>query len=251
MKVKNKNLKKTSTIVAFLMCLNANSVNASDLYNLKNLPSPYCNLEKVLPFNGHGWYGNAEWMKKLFAYNKIVNAVEVGSWLGSSARHMASMLPAYGKLYCIDTWEGSAENRNVNEGLHLLPTLYEQFLSNVIHAGLTAKIVPIKMRSEDAVGQLAQYGQHFDLIYIDAAHDTESVLKDMEAYFPFVANHHGILCGDDWDANSVKIAVVAFAQKYNLTVYGAANFWFVAEEGRFRYRSFISSDNALWKFPKH
>ncbi len=219
--------------------------------SLQSLPAPYCNLEKILPFNGHGWYLNAPWIETLFKNNSIITAVEIGSWLGSSTRHIASLLPAHGKLYAIDTWEGSIEHYQNEHWSSLLPTLYEQFLSNVIHSNLTEKIVPIRMSSQNAISELALYGQSFDLIYIDAAHDTESVLKDLASYFPLVQNNKGILCGDDWDAESVRIAVLQFSQQHNLTVYGAYNFWFVAEENSYAYHSFAQANNTIWKFPKN
>jgi hypothetical protein len=218
-------------------------------FNIKQLPYPYCTLVKVLPFNNHGWYANASWIEKLMKNNKITKIVEVGSWLGSSTRHMASLLPENGVLYAVDTWQGSIENQVLQADL--LPTLYEQFLSNVIHAGLTDKIIPMKMTSQQAANELKLNEESFDLIYIDAAHDTQSVLDDLHSYFPFVANHQGILCGDDWWHEPVRIAVLQFAQEHALTVYADHNFWFVAQEGKFQLCSFVYALDAVWKFPKN
>lgn len=76
-----------------------------------DFPFPYDQLKEVLSFNEHGWYGNAEWIQKLMKINKISTVIEVGSWLGTSTRHIACLLSENGRLYAVDTWEGSAEHQ--------------------------------------------------------------------------------------------------------------------------------------------
>jgi len=214
-----------------------------------NLPYPYNTVKTLLPFDDHGWYANEQWISKLMTNNKIENVIEVGSWLGCSTRHVASLLSSGGKLYAVDTWKGSVEHLlGVEWGADKLPTLYEQFLSNTIHAGLTDIIVPIRESSLDAVSVLKNYGDHFDLVYIDAAHDTISVRNDLEAYFPLVKGNKGILCGDDWRHGPVQVAVIEFAQKYNLTIYAGDNFFFVKEAGQYDCLSFQEASESVWHF---
>lgn len=211
------------------------------------LPIPYNSLKHVLKFDDHGWYENAEWIAKLFAYNSINTVIEVGSWLGKSTRHIGQLLPTNGKVYAVDTWLGSVEHQLVETNvLSKLPTLYEQFLSNVIHAQLTHKVFPVRMPSLDAAKLLSSLIGKIDLIYIDAAHDTESVLQDLEAWYPYVMNKKGILCGDDWGWESVRAAVIIFAQKYNLTVCGDHQFWFLREDQKFEQESFLAINDSLW-----
>lgn len=127
-----------------------------------NLKPPYAGIE-ILPFDNHGWYSNSKRIKEIFKERKIETVVEIGSWLGKSTRHIATLLPEKGKIYAVDHWMGSVEHQN-NERL---PNLYQQFLSNVIHAKLTDKIVPIKMNSLDAANHLKNL--KIDLVYIDGA----------------------------------------------------------------------------------
>jgi len=216
----------------------------------QGLPSPYNELSEILPFNGHGWYENGQWLSKLIRKNNVKTVIEVGSWLGSSTRHIASMLPENGMVYAIDTWEGSVEHALNNNFSGMLPTLYQQFLSNVVHAKLVHKIIPIKKHSLDAAKILFAGQVKADLIYIDAAHDTESVYRDLVAYFPFVANNKGILCGDDWLWDSVRSAVDIFAHHYNLAVYSIDNFWFIAEEGHCKVSFALNCSEDVWQFPK-
>ena len=178
------------------------------------IPEPYASIVD-LPFDGHGWFGNDQPLAAIIhAYHpKIV--IEIGSWLGSSTRFIASHMPDDGRLYAIDTWCGSQ-----NEELHLkdprLPYLYQLFLSNVKHAQLTNKIIPVRMESIEASRAL---NVKADLIYIDAAHDSSSVINDIFAWYPHL-NDNGIMCGDDWGWESVRAATIHCASVLNKRVYG-------------------------------
>lgn len=219
---------------------------------IQQFPAPYNQLLKILPLKKHGWYLNARPMEKLFLHNKIKSVIEVGSWLGASTSHMGRMLPAGAKLYAVDTWAGSEEHvQGLPEIQALLPTLYEQFLSNMIHCGLTSKVVPIRSDSVQAVPHLQKIADFFDLVYLDAAHDTQSVLHDLAAYFPFVVGGKGILCGDDWSWPSVREAVKLFAWQHNLGVYASENFWFFKENDHYSVQSFVDVGDDVWKVLKN
>lgn len=183
------------------------------------MPEPYRSIH-VLPFDGQGWFGNDAPLKNIIHGLPIKTIVEVGSWLGCSTRFFASELPDDGKVYAVDTWLGSEE-----EILHQtdprLPYLYQQFLSNVIHAGLTDKIIPVRMKSLEAAKALHVTA---DLIYLDGAHDTISVYNDILAWYPHLSQH-GLMCGDDWMWESVAIAVRHAALLLNKKVHSCANFW--------------------------
>ena len=124
------------------------------------------------------------------------------------------------KVYAVDTWKGSS-----NEPVHMqdprLPHLYALFLSNVKHAGLTHKIIPIRMESTEAAKALSVMA---DLIYIDGAHDTPSVIEDILSWHPHL-QAGGVMCGDDWKWSSVRTAVIHCASVLNQRVYGEGNFW--------------------------
>lgn len=184
-----------------------------------DMPEPYRSIVD-LPFDDHGWFGNSSQLHSIITAKTPKTAIEIGSWLGCSARFIASQLPDDGILYAIDTWNGST-----NEEQHLqdprLPYLYQLFLSNVKHAQLTHKIIPVRMSSLEASRAL---NVKADLIYIDASHDTESVTQDIMAWHQHL-NDEGILCGDDWGHEPVRIAVYNCANilKKNVGAYG--NFW--------------------------
>ena len=214
--------------------------------DLSSLPKPYNSLKELLPFNGHGWYDNQFYIKMLCETNNVSKVIEVGSLLGKSTRDIALNLPSNGYLYAIDTWLGSWEHDIMPDTKGLLPTLYNQFLSNIVHSKLTDKIIPIKMTSAQAAIYLKSEIGHIDLIYLDAAHDTRSALSDIQAYFPYIAGSRGILCGDDWLWETVSKAVLIFAQENNLTIYHENNFWFVKEENEFLVKEIDKNIENMW-----
>ena len=89
----------------------------------------------------------------------------------------------------IDHWQGSIEHQKSVK----LQTLYSQFMSNCVQ--FKHIILPIKMSTYDAA-QLEL--PKADLIYIDASHETDDVIQDIENYYPLLKTN-GILCGDDWN----------------------------------------------------
>jgi hypothetical protein len=160
--------------------------------------------------------------------------IEIGSWVGGgSTRYIGSVLKRYNRLsgatqnqkatlYAVDTWLGSLEHQPGQSAYDpILPQLYEQFLSNMIHWRLTDVVVPCRMTSLEAARTL---DVHPDLIYIDGDHSTAAVYADLNAWYPVVKGH-GILCGDDWLWDSVRAAVEKFAAENNLHLYSAGNFW--------------------------
>ena len=204
-----------SKLTFFFSCLFSLGFAVSKLAAVSpsELPEPYRSVT-LLPFDPQGWFFNAKPIDFLMKNRKINTVIEVGSWLGQSTRHFATILPPGGKVYAIDHWQGSVEHQAI-QGLEFI---YEQFLSNVIHAGLTDKIIPLRMNSLEAAEFLNPMTIRPDLIYIDASHDTDSVLADLNAWFPYVKGH-GILCGDDWHIfPSVRRAVEIFAEQNDLDI---------------------------------
>lgn len=175
-------------------------------------------LKEVLPFNPQGWYIHHNAFESLLRNNKVKVAIEVGSWLGASARDIATILPADGVLFAVDTWLGSEEHQPGQSG-YVIPIdlLFQQFLSNVIHAGLKDKIVPVRLPSVVAAKKLAALGVMADFIYIDAAHDYESVKQDLHAWYPLL-REGGVFCGDDFHHGPVIQAVNEFAAEKNLKI---------------------------------
>jgi hypothetical protein len=136
--------------------------------------------------------------------------IEVGSWKGASAIHMADLCRAMAlgtKILCVDTWLGSPEHllpppdrdhwRTSLKIKHGFPQLYFTFLANVVRHGHTERILPLPLPSESAAEVLGQLGVEGDIIYIDAAHEYAPARRDYEAFWPLVSDR-GAMIGDDY-----------------------------------------------------
>ena len=125
-------------------------------------------LHAVSPYEGaslddvdvdmQGWGSTHFFFREIFDYLRPRLVVEVGTWKGMSAMHMADLAKERGiedfEVACIDTWLGSPgvwRNKNkVGEVLKLRngwPMLYFTFLKNVIDRGHQDVITPMPMPS--------------------------------------------------------------------------------------------------------
>jgi hypothetical protein len=147
------------------------------------------NLEKALKVDG--WMNEAEmtWLvERAREYHFIV---EVGSWMGRTTRALIDNCP--GIVYAVDTWDGSEENQ---EFLKDKPNgfLYQKFLENLEGT----RVIPMRMPSVAAAAHFANAKMQLGMVFIDGAHDEQSVRNDILAWRPLVKDG-GLLCGHDYD----------------------------------------------------
>ena len=130
------------------------------------------------------------------------------------------------EIVCIDTWLGSSEHliapdpmlRASLRYVNGFPSLYYTFLSNVIAVGLQDVITPFPMASDGAATVLARLGVQADFIYIDAAHEYEAALRDMNLYWPLLKPDGLMLC-DDYGYSAVTQAACQFAATVKAPLY--------------------------------
>lgn len=129
--------------------------------------------------------------------------VEVGSWMGKSACYLAARLKDAGKdatLFCVDPQEGihygpGKEEFEAKCGRGA--TTWIPFVRNIKASGLQDVIVPMSCKSVQAA-KLFEDGT-VDFVFIDGAHDYESVKADILAWLPKLVNG-GVIAGHDWGA---------------------------------------------------
>ena len=107
--------------------------------------------------------------------------VEVGSWIGESARIFA---PHVELLVCVDPWPDYRGQRGDD--------VYEAWVSAT---AAFANVVAARKTSIDAARQIDDAS--LDAVYIDALHDYESVKADIIAWRPKL-RAGGILAGHDY-----------------------------------------------------
>jgi hypothetical protein len=164
--------------------------------------------------------------------------LEVGTWKGVSAIHMASLLKEMeidGAVICIDTWLGGLEHLfNPSHPVwgigqfykHGYPTLYYQFLANVMHRGMEDTIVPLPNTSGIAARWLLHHHIQAGLIYIDGSHDEDDVYQDLVNYWKLLKKG-GVMFGDDWNLDWVGVicAVNRFVKERQLQLQIAGDKW--------------------------
>lgn len=173
-----------------------------------------------LPYNMNGWNGLYPVFKTLISQYNPSHIIEVGTWKGQSALHMADIVKELNlscMITCVDTWLGSLEfikePGDAERDLMLkngYPQVYYQFLSNVIHRNHQDIIKPFPATSLIAARWFKANNITAQLIYIDASHDTDDVIADMRAYYDIAT---GALFGDDYGWQSVKEAVDMFGKE--------------------------------------
>jgi hypothetical protein len=118
------------------------------------------------------------------------------------------------EIVCVDTWlgslefwEGGSRQHNLERDLRTrngYPSVYYQFLANVMHTGMDGIITPCPMVSSAAARFFSRAGIKAGMIYIDASHEEEDVANDVRKFRPL---SRGLVFGDDWDWPSVRRAV--------------------------------------------
>lgn len=129
--------------------------------------------------------------------------VEVGSFVGESTIFMAKYLKETKRdfvILCIDTWGGGIDHwEKVPEKLRFWfgrPSLYYQFIGNVIAKGCHDVILPIALDSINGARLLKLLNIVPDFVYVDASHEKGDVLRDYETYWNLL-RPGGVMLVDD------------------------------------------------------
>ncbi len=187
----------------------------------------YNDLRDPLPLCEHGFFSedNRQMLDKIIADIKPMRVVEVGTWCGLSAAHMArAVKPWGGHVFCVDIWKPVGQ---VGQYAGIIPHPYKQFLSNVIHWGLTDDITPMRMTSLEASEVYPEDGA--DLIYIDADHGYESTQADILAWWKCLRKG-GVMCGDDIQWGGVREGILKACEKIGAELLESTmpHFWSLA-----------------------
>lgn len=169
--------------------------------------------------------------------------VEVGSWKGDSALHMGELvheLSLDAAVVCVDTWLGSLEHlTGAVQGWdlrpylrHGYPTLYYQFLANVMHRRCEDVIIPLANTSGNAARWLIRQQITADLIYVDGSHEEDDVYRDVCEFWRLL-RPGGAMAGDDWHAYwpGVICGVSRFAREQDLSVQTREQQWVLEKPG--------------------
>lgn len=191
---------------------------------------PYADFDpSAWPDDASGWGSDSAAFGELIEKIRPTRLIEVGTWKGGSALTLASHIDRLGldaEILCVDTWLGALEmwtdldDADRHASLNLkngYPTLYYTFLGNVVRAGHQNRITPFPVPSVTAAQWCALHGVKADMIYIDGSHEEEDVYQDLVSWWDLVRDG-GVLFGDDWTWDGVRLAVERFAAENSLTI---------------------------------
>jgi predicted O-methyltransferase YrrM len=136
--------------------------------------------------------------------------VELGAYKGKSTSFIVTEINNKGrniKFHTIDTFEGDSGSNDENEVEAyknvIVSNMFEEFNKNTEH---------LKEYFNVIVGKSDESSKFFeddsvDVIFIDAGHSYESVIKDIKSWLPKIKNG-GIMSGHDYNSwPGVKLAV--------------------------------------------
>jgi len=152
--------------------------------------------------------------------------VEIGSWMGQSIIHFCQEIQNLGKtvnVTCIDTFKGEP-----HQPAHVAiveshgGSILDEFKRNITDAQVDHMIEIIEGDSAESASFLTD--QSCDVVYIDAAHDYDSVVRDIAAWKSKV-KPNGILSGHDYPWDDVKRAVDEYAAADGCEIHQIGRVW--------------------------
>jgi hypothetical protein len=182
-----------------------------------------------------GWGSTSPVFEQVIKEVRPELVVEVGTWKGASLLHMYDLSRRYGCetcFVCVDTWLGSSEHWLSAEDRPSLmlrggyPTMFRQFVFNILAHEAADAIFPLPTTSTSAARILRATEIVADAVYIDAGHEEEEVAADLQHYYELL-RPGGVIFGDEYHsrwAGAIR-AVDGFAKKQQLKPRFIGGWW--------------------------
>lgn len=152
---------------------------------------------------GENWFSYPNLYREMVQRFDNALFVEVGCWKGRSVCFLAVEIINSNKnisIHAVDLFEYSDQQIDISEKHY--QNIYDQFIDNIEPVKNIVK--PIKGNSVDVSKTYPL--ESIDFVFIDAAHDYQSVKEDIEHWFPKI-KYGGWISGDDYDWEGVNRAV--------------------------------------------
>ena len=155
------------------------------------------------------------------------NIIEIGSFLGKSTSHLASLIKNSGKkinFYVIDPWKRETCSPSTSIQCKVPQNMFPKFKENLEVQGLYNYVIPIQSTSYDAYSCLSHL--QFKFIFIDGSHQFQDVVNDIYLYKKLLGPG-GVLAGDDYQILDVVKAVKQELGASYFTINGNGNIMWV------------------------
>ncbi|KDP28432.1 hypothetical protein JCGZ_14203 [Jatropha curcas] len=183
-----------------------------------------------------GWGSYGAVFEHLIQKVKPKVIIEVGTFLGASALHMANLTRRLGldaQILCIDDFRGWPGFRDRLKYVNMVNgdvLLLYQFMQNVIYSNATKWVLPVPFSSGSALEKLCEWGVFGDLIEIDAGHDFNSAWADINRAYR-ILRPGGVIFGHDYFTmahnRGVRRAVNLFAELNGLKIQTDGQHWVI------------------------
>ncbi|CAH2039207.1 unnamed protein product, partial [Thlaspi arvense] len=184
-----------------------------------------------------GWGSQGLVFENLIRRFKPRTIVEIGSFLGASAIHMANLTRRLGleetQILCLDDFRGWPGFRDRVKDVALVNgdvLLLYQFMQNVISSDFSGSILPVPFSTGSGLEKLCEWGVTADLVEVDAGHDFNSAWADINRAVR-ILRPGGVLFGHDYftaaDNRGVRRAVNLFAKINRLKVKTDGQHWVI------------------------
>lgn len=162
--------------------------------------------------------------------------IEVGTFLGASAIHMANLTRQLGlrtQILCVDDFRGWPGFRDKFRDIKMVNgdvLLLQQFLQNVVAVNFTDSVLPVPFSSGSVLEKFCEWGILGDLIEIDAGHDFFSAWADINRAYR-ILRPGGVLFGHDYFTaaadRGVYRAINLFARFHGLKITVDGQHWVI------------------------
>lgn len=154
--------------------------------------------------------------------NKI-RACELGVCRGNNLRYILDHVPEIDYVYAVDPWIPYHDWNGFIDQSHM-DRYRNETIDNLLE--YDSKVKMLEMTSESALSVVKD--DELDFIFIDGAHDYDSVLFDCTNWWSKVRTG-GLFSGHDYQLDGVNRAVTEFREKMNITTplqFCHENVWF-------------------------
>jgi predicted O-methyltransferase YrrM len=186
-----------------------------------------------------GWLSDVEGE---FLYRTAKNCrgkgaiVEIGSWKGKSTIWLGKGSQAGNrtKVFAIDPHTGSSEHKKT----YIEVWTFEEFKRNIKRADVDDIVIPVVKTSEEAA---KDFQEKVEFLFIDGAHEYESVKLDFELWFPKLVNG-GIIAFHDTIGYKPSTGPKRVAEEY---VYKSRNFKNVGFIGTITFAQKVTQNSII------
>ena len=217
-------------------------VRQTILDRVYNATSPFDNFPPVhvspllRPQRLKGWGSNGAVFEHLIQKVKPKTIIEVGTFLGASAVHMAGLTRQIGlqtQILCVDDFRGWPGFRDRFKDIKMLNgdvLLLYQFMQNLVSVNATDSVLPVPFSSGSALNLFCEWGVYADLIEVDAGHDFISAWSDINRAYRLL-RPGGVIFGHDYftaaDDRGVRRAVNLFARIHGFKIIIDGQHWVI------------------------